>query len=89
MNEFKAYPYKTLNGWLGMVRFAHNGKSNPILGKGGYPKSFKTREAALDALLEHMLGYFNGDYQAYDNLSVKDMKRQAAEALFKTEGKNP
>lgn len=82
MNEFKAFAEKRFEGWVAMVRFAHNGQANVIKKQGGNPKLFKTREEALDEAVTHLLAYLNGDYQAYDNVNKKDVRRENAEALF-------
>lgn len=82
MNEFKAFAEKRFDGWVAMVRFAHNGSSHPILDKGGLPMLFTTKHAAELEAHRHMLAYFNGTLLAYDNLNVKDVRREQAEALF-------
>lgn len=82
MNEFKAYAEKSIDGWIAKVRFAHNGQANVIKKQGGNPKIFKTREGALEEAMTHLLAYLNGDYQAYDNVDIKDVRRKNAEALF-------
>ena len=82
MNEFKAFAEKRFNGWVAMVRFAHDGGAHPVLDKGGIPMLFHTKSDAELVAHRRLVAYFNGNLVAYDNVNVRDVRREKAEALF-------
>jgi|GEM_PF-5641044 len=65
-----------------MVRFAHDGGAHPVLDKGGIPMLFDTKYEAELVAHRHLVAYFNGNLVAYDNVNVRDVRREKAEALF-------
>lgn len=68
-------------GYHAMLRTAADGELKPIIGKGGYPQVYRSRDAALQSVLEHLCRYVNG-HLVRDG-EIAGQTEAAAEALFK------
>lgn len=80
MNEFEAFAKHTRAGFNAYLRTPRDGMAKPIVGKGGKPILYETREQALEAANQHLVNYVNGNlYRCGD---VYGAAEEEAEALF-------
>lgn len=86
MNDWKAFAAPVCAGWHAMVRFPVDAAPRPVLGRGGHPEVYPTKEAALQASVEVLTGYLNGRLRR--DGETLTTARAAANALFRP-GKRP
>lgn len=90
MNDFEGYAQRRRRGWCAMVRFASDGKAEPVLGSRGEPVLYDDELTATKAALAHILAYFNGHLVRSGEIagsSIALVRRASAERLFRKGGK--
>lgn len=65
MNHFEGYTDPVVGGYRAMVRFAENGKAEPVKCAGGAPEIFPTELEAQKAVTASLLAYFNGHLERW------------------------
>ncbi|RWB67574.1 hypothetical protein [Mesorhizobium sp.] len=60
MNHFAGFTVPVHGGHHAMLRFAEDGKAEPVMGKHGKPMVFSTELEAQKAVTIHLLAYING-----------------------------
>lgn len=81
MNHFAGFTTPVVGGHHAMLRFAEDGKAEPVLGPCGAPKIFPTEMEAWKAVTENLLRYFNGHLRR-DGETITSA-RDAAERIFR------
>lgn len=82
MNQFETYTQKQFSGgFKAFLRTSMDGEAKPILGVGGKPQIFPTRESALEALNKHLVRYVNGHLHRFGEVAGAEMAK--AEGAFK------
>lgn len=81
MNHFAGFTVPVAGGHHAMLRFAEDGKAEPVLGEKGKPQVFETELEAQKAVTDHLLRYFNG-HMRRDGETISSA-RDAAERVFR------
>lgn len=81
MNHFAGFTTPVVGGHHAMLRFAEDGRAEPVLGPRGEPRVFPTELEAWKAVTESLLRYFNG-HMRRDGATITSA-RDAAERIFR------
>ena len=81
MNHFAGFTTPVVGGHHAMLRFAEDGRPEPVMGPKGTPMLFPTELEAQKAVTDHLLKYFNGSLRR-DGETITSA-RYAAERLFR------
>ncbi|MES0071885.1 hypothetical protein [Mesorhizobium sp. M0058] len=81
MNHFAGFTTPVVGGHHAMLRFAEDGKAEPVMAAGGKPMVFASELEAQKAVTDHLLRYINGRLRRDGEIITST--RDAAEHIFR------
>lgn len=81
MNHFAGFTRPVVGGHHAMLRFAEDGRPEPVMATSGKPVVYPTELEAWRAVAEHLLRYFNG-HMRRDGETLTSA-RDAANRIFR------